>query len=129
MDVYDEADLYCAAFTWSLDEEVAWLLGRHPKARSVLEPFCGHARYGPAFASRGGAYVGIDLAEPMLARAPRGKDITVVRADARDFTIAETPPGGFASQGRYFSPQLGHLTLDLQVAPRDNVPAGETSGA
>jgi hypothetical protein len=93
--IYDEADLYCAAFSWSLDEEVGWLLGRYPEARSVLEPFCGHARYGPAFASRGVAYVGFDLAEPMLAQAPAGKDITVVRADARDFRIAQTPPGGF----------------------------------
>ncbi|MHC4427481.1 MAG: class I SAM-dependent methyltransferase [Planctomycetota bacterium] len=95
MDIYDEADLYCAAFTWSLDEEVDWLLGQYPKARSVLEPFCGHARYGPVFASRGVAYVGIDLAKPMLANAPSGRDITVVRADARDFTIEEMPPGGF----------------------------------
>jgi SAM-dependent methyltransferase len=95
VNVYDEADLYCAAFTWSLDEEVGWLLGQYPQARSVLEPFCGHARYGPAFASRGVAYVGFDLAEPMLARAPSGEDITVVRADARDFTIEEKPSGGF----------------------------------
>ena len=95
MSIYDEADLYCAAFTWSLDEEVDWLLGKYPQARSVLEPFCGHARYGPAFASRGVAYVGIDLAEPMLARVPKGEGITVLCADARDFTIAETPPGGF----------------------------------
>ncbi|MHC4990056.1 MAG: class I SAM-dependent methyltransferase [Planctomycetota bacterium] len=61
----------------------------------MLEPFCGHARYGPAFASRGVAYVGFDLAEPMLANAPSGDGITVVRADARDFEISQAPPGGF----------------------------------
>ncbi|MHC4413647.1 MAG: class I SAM-dependent methyltransferase [Planctomycetota bacterium] len=114
MNVYDEADLYCAAFTWSLEEEIDWLLAEHPRATNVLEPFCGHARYGPAFASRGVAYVGFDLAESMLARAPAGENITVVCADARDFQIAETPPGGFDLAWCPVN-SLAHLTDEPEI--------------
>ncbi len=95
VDVYDEADLYCDAFSWSVEEEIDWLLRQHPKTGSVLEPFCGHARYAPGFASRGVAYVGFDIADSMLAKAPGGEGITVLRADARDFRIPHAPPRGF----------------------------------
>jgi hypothetical protein len=114
VDIYEEADLYCAAFTWSVEEEIDWLLAENPEARSVLEPFCGHARHGPGFASRGLAYVGFDLSEPMLAKAPAGKDITVVRADARDFQITETPPGGF-DLGWCPVNSLSHLTDETDI--------------
>ena len=61
----------------------------------MLEPFCGHARYGPAFASRGVAYVGIDLAEPMLARVPKGEGITVlIGVDAGDLGQGDAGAAG-----------------------------------
>jgi SAM-dependent methyltransferase len=87
MTVYQEADLYGAAFSWPLDAEVAWLLGAFPGARTVLEPFCGNARYAPHFAARGLEYHGVDLSAEMLARAPKGPRIHLHRADACDFRV------------------------------------------
>ena len=84
-DAYTDAELYCAAFDWPVEEEVAWVLALTPGARSVLEPMCGNARYGPAFADRGLDYVGVDRAEAMLARAPDDARIATRRADARTF--------------------------------------------
>jgi len=95
MTIYDEPDLYCAAFDWPLESEVAWLLDRFPLAKTVLEPFCGNARYAPYFAARGLTYVGFGNCHAMLARAPRADRITVFHADARDFTIPHAPPDGF----------------------------------
>jgi hypothetical protein len=117
MDIYEEADLYCAAFDWPsfLEEEVDWLLERYPEARSVLEPFCGQARYARAFAARGITYVGFDLAESMLARAPCGEKITVVSADARSFSIEVNPPGGFDLAWCPIN-SLSHMTTDQEAA-------------
>ena len=53
MDLYTEAELYCAAFDWPVDAEVDWVLSHVPHAKSVLEPMCGNARYGPVFVERG----------------------------------------------------------------------------
>lgn len=95
-DAYTEADLYCAAFDWPLDEEVDWvlmecerLLGRRP--RSVLEPMCGNARYGPEFAQRGVRYHGIDLSPDMLDRSPAHEAVTTSCADVRNFQIEGAP--------------------------------------
>ncbi len=71
--VYDQAELYCIAFGWPVDDEVDWLLGRCPGARSVLEPCCGQARFAAAFVERGLAYFGVDRSEGMLARAPAAR--------------------------------------------------------
>jgi SAM-dependent methyltransferase len=88
MDVYEEADLYCAAFSWPLDEEVDWLLRAVPGVRRVFEPFCGNARYGPLFAERGVEYHGLDLSASMLERAPKSEGIHVHLGDARTFRLA-----------------------------------------
>jgi SAM-dependent methyltransferase len=87
VDVYEEADLYCAAFSWPLEAEVDWLLGAVPGVRSVLEPFCGNARYGPLFDERGVEYHGIDISQAMLDRAPAGSNLRLHRADVRDLSI------------------------------------------
>jgi hypothetical protein len=87
MDVYEEADLYCAAFSWPLDREVDFLLGLVPGARTVLEPFCGNARYGPVVAARGVEYHGLDRSRSMLGRAPKGPRIVLHEADATDFDL------------------------------------------
>jgi SAM-dependent methyltransferase len=86
-DVYDEADLYSAAFAWSVDAEVDWLIRAARGPRTVLEPFCGSARYAPAFAARGVEYWGLDLSAAMLARGPRDPRIHLERADVRDFRL------------------------------------------
>jgi SAM-dependent methyltransferase len=86
-DVYEEADLYAAAFAWPIDAEVDWLLSEAGAPRTVLEPFCGNARYAPAFAARGVAYWGLDLSAAMLARAPSGPGIRLVQADVREFRL------------------------------------------
>jgi SAM-dependent methyltransferase len=86
-DIYDEADLYSAAFRWPVEEEVDWLLAQAGQPTSVLEPFCGNARYATAFRARGVSYTGIDLSCEMLSRAPVGSGIRVVRADARTFEL------------------------------------------
>jgi len=129
MGIYDEADLYCAAFDRSLDAEVDWLLERFPEARSVLEPFCGNARYGPVFAARGLEYVGFDNSQAMLARAPSGERITVLRADAARFEIPQTPTGGFDLAWCPIN-SLSHLTDEpdiithLRCAGRHLAPGG-----
>ena len=114
MDIYDEAELYSAAFDWPLDEEVDWLLELFPEARSVLEPFCGNARYAPLFAARGLIYVGFDLSEAMLGRAPAGERTTVLRADARSFEIPQVPRGGFDLAWCPIN-SLSHLTEERDV--------------
>src|SRR5262245_26532555 len=87
IDPYDEADLYCAAFDYPISGEVDWLLGCLSRARTVLEPFCGNARYGPVFAARGLEYWGIDRSAAMIARATAGDRIHVIQGDARSFSI------------------------------------------
>lgn len=91
MSVYDEADLYAAAFDWPVDDEVDWLLATVGPVASVLEPFCGHARFAPAFVARHVRYVGVDRSLAMLARVPRRDGVIVVAADARDFEAPGAP--------------------------------------
>ncbi|MCH2133125.1 MAG: class I SAM-dependent methyltransferase [Phycisphaerales bacterium] len=95
-DVYGEADLYCAAFDEPVEQEVQWvigecerLLGRSPNA--VLEPMCGNARYGKAFADRGVRYHGVDASEEMLKRATLHDDVTTSRGDVRKFDVPRGP--------------------------------------
>jgi SAM-dependent methyltransferase len=65
-----QAELYDLAFSWDVENEVAWLLERFGAGtRSVLEPFCGNGRLFPAFARRGVETAGVDLSPEMLAKA------------------------------------------------------------
>jgi SAM-dependent methyltransferase len=96
MEIYDEADLYCAAFDEPIEGEVRWvigecerLLGRRP--RSVLEPMCGNARYGAAFADRGVRYHGLDASTEMLHRAPVREGVSTSCSDVREFHIPGDP--------------------------------------
>ncbi|MCZ6446230.1 MAG: class I SAM-dependent methyltransferase [Planctomycetota bacterium] len=88
-DLYGQAELYCAAFSWPVADEIDWLLSLVPGATSVLEPFCGNARYGSGFAERGLEYHGLDLSPAMLQRAKLRPGMTLHQADARDFTIRD----------------------------------------
>ncbi|MHC5004153.1 MAG: class I SAM-dependent methyltransferase [Planctomycetota bacterium] len=88
--VYDQAELYCAAFDWPVDNEVDWLLGLFPEIRSVLEPFCGQSRFARAFRDRGIEFLGVDRSRAMLDRAPAGDGITLVCADATSFDVGRT---------------------------------------
>jgi SAM-dependent methyltransferase len=67
----EEAELYDIAFSWDLDEEAAWLLGRlgGSGVRTLLEPACGSGRVLEAFAAVGVEAVGIDLSPRMVALA------------------------------------------------------------
>jgi SAM-dependent methyltransferase len=67
----EEAELYDIAFSWDLDEEAAWLIGRlaGPGVRTLLEPVCGSGRVLEAFAAVGIEAVGIDLSPRMVALA------------------------------------------------------------
>ena len=89
-DAYSQADLYCAAFSYPVDDDVDWALGecerqlgRRPT--SVLEPMCGNARYGKAFVERGIDYLGFDLSKDMLKRAEAHEGVMTTCADARSF--------------------------------------------
>ncbi|MHC4991863.1 MAG: class I SAM-dependent methyltransferase [Planctomycetota bacterium] len=85
--VYDEASLYCAAFAGPVEDELDWLLAMFPSVRSVVEPFCGQARFAESFRRRGLAYFGVDRNPAMLALAPRGTGITLVRSNVTDFDL------------------------------------------
>ncbi len=89
--VYDEADLYCAAFNFPVWDEVDWLMTLVLNVRSVLEPMCGNARYGRVFVDRGVDYVGLDRSAAMLARALPVEGMTLHEADATDFTLDRDP--------------------------------------
>lgn len=89
-DVYSQADLYCAAFSYPIDDDVDWALrecerqlGRSPG--SVIEPMCGNGRYGAVFVERGIEYLGFDLSKDMLKRAECHAGVKTLLADARDF--------------------------------------------
>jgi SAM-dependent methyltransferase len=73
MDLYGEhADLYAAAFSWDVCDEVRKILdlsGGMP--RRVLEPMCGQGRLLAEFGRRGCELVGIDASEGMLNLAAR----------------------------------------------------------
>ncbi|MCH2162475.1 MAG: class I SAM-dependent methyltransferase [Phycisphaerales bacterium] len=95
-DLYSQADLYCQAFDYPVDAEVAYalqvvtdLMGRRPT--SVLEPMCGNARYGPVFTTQGLRYVGFDLSPEMLGRIPADAGLTTCVADASNFDIDGVP--------------------------------------
>lgn len=89
--VYDQAELYCAAFDFPVEVEIDWLLECVPGVGRVLEPMCGNARYGRAFAVRGLEYVGFDRSPAMLARADRLPGMTLFEADATDFSLEGDP--------------------------------------
>jgi SAM-dependent methyltransferase len=89
--VYDEAELYCGAFDFCVEAEINWLLQQVPHVQRILEPMCGNARYGRAFAARGIEYVGLDRSRAMLARAEVLSGMTLLEADARDFAIDGDP--------------------------------------
>ncbi|MEE2907305.1 MAG: class I SAM-dependent methyltransferase [Planctomycetota bacterium] len=89
-DAYSQADLYCAAFSFPIDDDVDWALeecerqlGRRPT--SVLEPMCGNARFGKAFVERGLDYLGLDISKDMLKRAEAHEGVMTTCADARSF--------------------------------------------
>ncbi len=94
--LYNQADLYCLAFEYPVDEEVEYvlkvvneLMGRAPE--SVLEPMCGNARYGPVFVGRGLRYFGFDCSSEMLARIPPDSGLETWVADAADFDFKGGP--------------------------------------
>lgn len=89
-----QADLYDLAFSWDVEDEAAWLLGRMgPGIASVLEPACGNGRLFPAFARRGIEVAGVDLSPEMLAKAAERlraaglPEATLVTGDIRDFDL------------------------------------------
>lgn len=101
MRVYDDlAHLYDVAFSWNIDEEVAWLCERlgQPLSR-VLEPGCGSGRMFPAFMERNIEVVGFDLSKQMLKRAAErvadlsGPKPELVEADMADFEFSQQVDG------------------------------------
>ena len=101
MRTYDElANLYDIAFSWNVDEEVAWLCERlgQPLTR-VLEPGCGSGRMFPAFMAGGIEMFGFDLSKRMLERAAErvaslsGPAPRIFEADMADFRLDETVDG------------------------------------
>ncbi len=98
LDFYaSQSELYDLAFSWDVDEEAAWLLGRFgADAKTVLEPACGNGRLFPSFARRGVATAGIDLSTEMLAKAAaKTPSALLARADIRDFAFGRTFDGAF----------------------------------
>lgn len=91
-DAYEEANLYCAAFNFPLDEEVHWLLSEAERiigrrVTSVLEPMCGNGRYGTVFANAGLHYHGFDCSSDMMSLSESKSKIHLSCADARSFEI------------------------------------------
>jgi SAM-dependent methyltransferase len=81
------AELYDLAFSWDIEDEVDWLLGRlGPDCRSVLEPGCGSGRVLEPLARRGLQVVGIDLSVAMVELA-RARGLEAVVADMADFDL------------------------------------------
>ena len=85
MGIYDDPDLYCAAFPPPTDAEVDAVLRRVASPRSLLEPFCGHARLAEPIAARGVAYVGLD-ASPQIAAWPNAACQVHHHRDQPDFS-------------------------------------------
>ena len=88
-----DADLYEAAFTWDLTDQVDWLLGRLGDVRTILEPFCGGGRTFAALARRDVRVVGIDRAPEMVRRARAAQESlghppTILEADTADFDLS-----------------------------------------
>ena len=110
--VYDEASLYCAAFDFRVDAEVDWLLDLVGPVQSVIEPFCGNARYASTFLSRGAQYTGLDICQSMLDRATPSAGMTLHLADVADFRIQPERPYDLG-----WSPidSIRHLSADGQI--------------
>lgn len=92
MEVYTDAELYCAAFAGPVDRELGWLLEQTGPVSAVLEPFCGDGRYAEEFVRRGVRYFGLDATPSMLGRAPSGDGITLIHGDAREFALERRFP-------------------------------------
>jgi SAM-dependent methyltransferase len=98
-DFYDRrADLYDLAFSWDVEEEVEWLVGRlfergGAGRRRLLEPACGSGRMLAGFAQRGVEVTGLDLSPRLLElarerlRASGVRDPDLHRADIADFEL------------------------------------------
>lgn len=103
LDFYaSQSELYDLAFSWDVEDEVAWLLERFgPATKSVLEPACGNGRLFPGFARRGVASAGVDLSNEMLAKAAAHatsagfESPLLLRADVRDFDLGRVFDGAF----------------------------------
>ena len=103
--IYDElAWIYDAAFSWSVDGEVDWLLDRFgDSVRRILDVGCGSGRFMPAFAKRGIEVVGVDRSESMLIRARErmrtaGLDLPRLEcADMSDFAFGAIVDGAFCA--------------------------------
>lgn len=113
-----QARLYDLAFSWDVEGEVDWLLGRFgPAAGSVLEPACGSGRLFPGFARRGVAAAGVDLSPDMLAQArARMRDAgfeppRLALADMREFDLGVRFDGAFCPIN-----SLGYLATDDDLA-------------
>jgi SAM-dependent methyltransferase len=142
------AELYDLAFSWDIEGEVDWLLGRLGRAcRSVLEPGCGSGRVLEPLARRGVEAVGLDRSAAMvrLARARLGDAAQVVLADMTDFdlgrtfdgalcpinTLAHLSPGELARHlermGRHLEPGARYL-VQLQLGGEAHSSEWETNG-
>ena len=92
----DDVELYDIAFSWDLDDEVAWLRERFgPGCRTVLEPGSGTGRMLEALARAGFDATGIDSSPEMVAfarerLAAAGYEATVVEADMIAFDLGRT---------------------------------------
>jgi len=103
LDFYaSQSELYDLAFSWDVEDEVAWVLDRFGAAtHSVFEPACGNGRLFPAFARRGVATAGVDLSDEMLAKAAARMTSagfagpTLLHADIRAFDFGRTFDGAF----------------------------------
>lgn len=89
----DEVELYDIAFTWDIEDEVAWLVERFgPSCTKVLEPGSGTGRMLEALAVRGLAPCGIDCSAEMVAfsrarLSEAGVHAGVMLADMTDFEL------------------------------------------
>jgi len=89
----DDVELYDIAFTWDIDDEVAWLVERFgPSCKTVLEPGSGTGRMLEALALRGLAPCGIDTSSEMVAfsrarLSEAGVHAGVMLADMTDFQL------------------------------------------
>jgi SAM-dependent methyltransferase len=89
----EDVELYDIAFTWDIEDEVAWLVERFgPSCRTVLEPGSGTGRMLEALALRGLAPCGIEFSAAMVAYSRErlseaGVHAGVMLADMTDFDL------------------------------------------
>jgi SAM-dependent methyltransferase len=99
------AELYAAAFSWDIEDEVDWLLERlGPECRSVLEPGCGSGRVLEPLARRRIEAVGIDRS-PAMVELARARGLDAVVADMTDFDLGRSFDGAVCPINT-----LGHLS-------------------